>query len=130
MVTICCRGWRFEMLEAVVDEIEAGIFTWCLETDTLFGDSAVGELFGLDPADTLKGLPIGAYLSRIVEEDRIAVASAISQAVRDGQPYRAEYHVIDSNGDVRPVAAFGRCFRDKTGNPIHYAGIVHPLDQL
>ena len=118
------------MLEFAVEETEAGIFAWCLDTDILYGDSAVGELFGLNPNDTIMGLPIGDYLSRVVEDDRPRVAAAISQAVKDGQPYRAEYRVVDSSGAIRLVAAFGRCFRDRAGNPVHYAGIVHPLDAL
>jgi PAS domain S-box-containing protein len=109
---------------------EAGIYTWCLEDDTLYADTALAALFGLDPAATLKGLPVTDYIARVHPEDQGPLATLIRQAIEDGHPYRAEYRVLDAEGSIRPVVAFGRCFRDRTGHPVHYAGIVHPLDRL
>lgn len=115
-------------VEYFTDDVEAGIFTWCLATDTLFADSAVAALFGLDPYLTVRGLPIADYLAWVHPEDRPPLARRISEAVIDGGPYSAAYRVVDPAGQVRQVMSFGRCFRDKTGNPAHYAGIVHPYD--
>ncbi len=107
---------------------EAGIFTWCLEEDTLYADTALAALFGLDPAATLKGLPVAEYMARVHPDDRGIVADRIRRALVDGQSYWAEFRVTDAQGAVRTVMSFGRCFRDRTGVPAHYAGIVHPLD--
>lgn len=109
---------------------EAGIYTWCLENDTLYADTALAALFGLDPAATLKGLPVTEYMARVHPEDQGAVATLIRQAIEDGHPYRAEYRVLDAAGATRSVIAFGRCFRDRAGIPALYAGIVHPVDRL
>jgi len=116
--------------DADLSEYEAGIYVWSLDTDVLFGDTAIADLFGMDADQTVSGLPLSAYLARVVPEDKATVSRAIAQAVRDGQPYHAEYRVIDRLGDVRWVMALGRCFRDKTGNPVHHAGIVYPLERL
>jgi PAS domain S-box-containing protein len=109
---------------------EAGIYTWCLEDDTLYGDTALAALFGLDPKKTLSGLPVTDYIARVHPDDQEAVADLIRIAVEGGNPYQAEYRVMDASGRVRPVMAFGRCFRDKAGVPAHYAGIVHSIDNL
>jgi PAS domain S-box-containing protein len=109
---------------------EAGIYTWCLEHDTLYGDTAIATLFGLDPGATLKGLPVTDYIARVHPEDQGAVATLIRRAIEEGDPYRAEYRVMDATGEIRSVIAFGRCFRDGAGIPVHYAGIVHPIDRL
>ena len=101
-------------------------FTWCLATDRLYADTAVAFLFGLDVASTLTGRPSVDYLSRIHPSDRPFVAKLWSKAITTGTPYRAEYRVTGSDGRTRGVMAFGRCFQDQTGNPVHYAGIVHP----
>ncbi|MCB5205253.1 PAS domain-containing protein [Neorhizobium sp. T786] len=111
-------------------EDEAGIFTWCLDTGKLYGDSTVASIFGLDPHRTEVGLPASAYADRIYAEDRGAVAALVSKAIRDGRPYRAEYRVVDPAGFPRWVLAFGRCFRDPTGNPKYYSGIIYPADEL
>jgi PAS domain-containing protein len=109
---------------------EAGIYTWCLGDDALYADTALAILFGLDPANTLSGLPVTDYLARIHPDDQDTVADLIRTAVEGGQPYQAEYRVVDASGRIRPVMAFGRCFRDRTGVPVHYAGIVHPTGNL
>lgn len=111
-------------------EYEAGIFTWCLDEERLYGDTTIAAIFGLDPHRTVTGLPVSAYADRIHAEDRGHVAALVSKAVRDGRPYRAEYRVIDPEGEPVSVVAFGRCFRDHTGNPKYYSGIIHPIDGL
>ena len=119
-----------ELLEPVDVEDEAGIFTWCLDEGRLYGDTMIAAIFGLDPRLTVTGLPVSDYADRIHAEDRPNVAALVSDAVRDGQPYRAEYRVIDPEGEAKWVIAFGRCFRDRTGNPKYYSGIIHPADGL
>ncbi|MBX5160550.1 MULTISPECIES: PAS domain-containing protein [unclassified Rhizobium] len=103
---------------------EPGIFTWDLATDTVYADSALANLFGLDPEQTISGLPIIKYLDRIHPDDKPSVAKAISDSVMTGDPYRHDYRVFDGSGQMVAVAAFGRCFRDQAGNPSQYAGIV------
>jgi PAS domain S-box-containing protein len=111
-------------------EEEAGIYTWCLEEDTLYADTALAALFGLDPAATLRGLPVTDYMARVHPDDQAAVADLVRQAVEFGRPYRAEYRVLDTSGSTRRVMAYGRCFRDREGVPAHYAGIIQPIDTL
>lgn len=107
---------------------EAGIWTWSIENDMVFADTAVAKLFGLDQEETLHGLPVERFLTRIHASDRPRIARNISQAIIDGLPYRQEYRVQDYRGAIRWVMAHGRCFRDRSGNPVHYAGIVHPVE--
>lgn len=109
------------------DDQEAGIFSWNVGDDVLYADTAVAFLFGLDPQETLAGLPGQRYLDRIHPDDRPATAALWSEAIQTGKPYHAEYRVTGLDGNERLVMAFGRCFRQPTGDPTHYAGIVHPV---
>jgi len=113
-----------------LEALEAGIFIWFLDTDTLYGDTTIAALFGLDPQETVRGLPLMNYIQRIHPQDQPQVARLITEAVKTGEPYHAEYRVFDAFDEPRWVMAMGRCFRDKGNNPRHYAGIVHPLDAL
>jgi len=110
------------------DAEEPGIFTWELATDKVYADSALANLFGLDPEQTLTGLPVIRYLDRIHPDDKPSVAKAISESVITGNPYRCDYRVFDRSGQIVAVAALGRCFRDEDGNPSQYAGIVFPTN--
>src|SRR5687768_10648855 len=107
-------------------ELEAGIYTWSLEDDRLYGDTAVAALFGLDPERTIRGLPLTTYMARVHEGDRQMLAALIAQAVRDGRPFNAEYRVRNDHEEFELVMALGRCFRDPTGNPTIYSGIIYP----
>lgn len=107
---------------------EVGIWTWSIDSNMVFADTAVAKLFGLEQQDTLRGLPLEEYLARVHVSDRPRLARSIRRAIIDAMPYREEYRVHDRNGIARLVMAHGRCFRDRSGNPVHYAGIVHPVD--
>lgn len=120
-----------EQLAVVADEVqEAGIWTWSIDEDLLYADTAFAKLFGIDLDEALRGLPIERYLARIHAEDRGRIAQSITDAVIGGAAYYAEYKVSDYLGLTRQVITFGRCFRSRLGNPVHVAGIAYPLDSL
>ncbi len=109
---------------------EAGIYTWSLENDRLYGDTAIAALFGLEPAETIRGLPLMSYLDRVHTDDRPMLAALIAKAVEDGLPYNAEYRVQNALNEFELVMAVGRCFRDPAGNPSIYSGIIYPVEKL
>lgn len=109
---------------------EAGIFTWVVESNLIFGDTLVASLFGLDPRQTVKGLPFESYLARVHEEDRAETKRLIKQAILDGQSYHAEHRLMNASGAYRWSVAMGRCFQNENSMPLFFSGIVYPIDQL
>ncbi len=117
-----------ERLES--SEIEAGIYTWSMEDDRLYGDTAVAALFGLDPLQTVRGLPLASYMERVHMDDRPGLAALIAKAVRDGRSHNAEYRVRNAHGEFEFVMSSGRCFHGPDGTPAIYSGIIYPLQKL
>jgi PAS domain-containing protein len=113
-----------------VESTEAGIFTWVLESNLIFGDSLVAALFGLDREQISRGLPFEAYLARVHERDRAETKHLIKQAILDGQPYYAEHRLMDASGFYRWSVAMGRCFQNENSMPLLFSGIVYPVDRL
>ena len=107
----------------------AGLYTWDLGTDTLYADSAMAELFGLDGALTEHGLPQRRYLDRVFADDRAALAGAIRTAILTGEAFQESYRVHKWDGRIVRVLALGRCFRDVDNHPRFYAGIVFPMPE-
>jgi PAS domain-containing protein len=105
---------------------DPGLFTWDLSSDLVYADSAVASLFGLDPSMTERGLPIRTYLERVHPDDRASLAKQISDAIIAEHPTEQFYRTLGLLGKYNAVRVFGRCFRDKTDNPVHYAGVVIP----
>jgi PAS domain S-box-containing protein len=106
---------------------DAGIYTWDIVRNLVFADSALAELFGLDPAATVRGLPLEDYLARVHPDDRPELAKKISEVLVADIAQQNTYRVWGRDGRYRMVAAFGRAFRDHGGSPILYSGIVVPV---
>ncbi|MCM2435347.1 PAS domain-containing protein [Agrobacterium rosae] len=111
-------------------DMEAGIYTWSLADDRLYGDTAIAALFGLDPLQTIRGLPLSSYIDRVHVSDQPLLTALIAKAVQDGLPYSAEYRVRNALNEFEFVMAVGRCFRDPAGNPSLYSGIIYPVRGL
>jgi PAS domain-containing protein len=107
---------------------DAGLFTWDMNADLVYADSALAALFGLDAAETERGLPVQAYLDRVHPDDVAGLAKQISDAIIAQHPTVQHYRSMNATGSYVRVSAFGRCFRDRNNNPIHYAGIVVPSE--
>ncbi|KAA0690256.1 diguanylate cyclase [Neorhizobium sp. P12A] len=112
------------------DVPEAGIYTWDIQKNLVFADAALADLFGLDPAETKRGLPLEAYLARVHPDDRPMLAKSISQSIIAESPQQHPYRVRGRHGAYTPVTAFGRAFRDRADTPVLYSGIVIPTASL
>jgi PAS domain S-box-containing protein len=114
----------FEIFEDVA--ADAGIYTWDIVRNLVFADSAIAELFGLDPAATVRGLPLETYLRRVHPDDQPQLARKISEVLVADIAQQDTYRVQGRDGRYRLVAAFGRAFRDHSGSPVLYSGIIVP----
>jgi PAS domain-containing protein len=108
---------------------EAGIFTWDVRSNVLFGDSAVAKHFGLSEAEVAAGLPLESYLKRVHEADKPLLELAIKKTINSKIPYRAEYRTLSIDGNWTRVMAFGRCFYSSDGKPSSFSGIIHPVPE-
>ncbi|MEB2846697.1 PAS domain-containing protein [Endobacterium cereale] len=113
------------MTESVPD---AGFYTWDLPENILYADGALSALFGLDPSAAETGLPIEAYLERVHPDDRPRLAKTISDSIVGHHPQQETYRVMSALGYYTTVASYGRVFRDASGNPCRYVGIVIPAE--
>ena len=60
---------------------DKGIFTWDIEKNIVFADRAVARLHGLNPEETVRGLPIEVYLARVHPDDRPRLAEGITETI-------------------------------------------------
>ena len=103
---------------------EPGIYTWDIQSDLVFADSAVARLFGLDVDDAKHGLPLESYLGRVHPDDRPILAKSITDTIVADVPQQQVYRVRGFDETYKAVAAFGRAFHTRDGTLIAYAGVV------
>lgn len=125
-------GMRMNVLDVEsgfdVDESDdAGIYTWDIPANTLFADAALADLFGLDPSETKRGLPLERYFERVHRDDRNDLGHAIRRAIEGDQPFQENYRVHRADNSIAHIMAFGRVFRDAIGEPCRFSGIVFPM---
>jgi len=107
---------------------DAGFYSWDIPENILYADAALSALFGIDPDQAEKGLPIDVYLERVHPDDRPRLAKTIRDSIVEHHPQQETYRVLGVTGKYVAVASYGRGFRDSAGNPIRYVGIVIPAE--
>jgi len=93
-------------------------------------DVRSGALRWSEGADRVFGAPGGgapgtaeAYLALVHEEDRPTAARAVQSALESGsQRYTVRHRVIDREGAVRWIEAYGRVVRDEQGRAVRTRG--------
>lgn len=109
---------------------EAGIFTWNVCSDIVFGDSSIALLFGFPLDVAMNGQKMSAYLGRIHPDDLPAVAQEMHSAITSSNSYSCEYRVRGALNIYRKVASCGRCFRSADRDLTQFAGIIYPVPTI
>lgn len=108
----------------------SGRWVWNMAEGRLHADAHFAMLCGLDPAALREGAPTAAFVSGVVDEDRLKVRIALAGVRHGSDSFAKEYRVRGADGAVRWVSARGRVERDGAGAPVHLAGqLVDITDQ-
>lgn len=126
------RNVQSQVFGTGTDTDSLGFYSWNVPENLVFGDDSFAAFFGFDIPALRQGLPIEAILERIHVDDRPRIAQAIHTAILQGGLYQEAYRIVRPEGDALTVLASGRCFRDETGTPACWAGMIvaDPLEQL
>lgn len=121
-------GQKFEGPSSVtVVAGDSGTYSWDLSTNTIVAGANVARFFDL-PFDLVKeGLPVERFIEKVHSGDRGAVAKAIHDAIITGDPYQQDYRLVHADGTITRVMALGQCFRDASGTPSQYVGMVFQM---
>jgi hypothetical protein len=103
---------------------DSGTYSWDLSTNTIVAGANVARFFDL-PFDLVKaGLPIERYIEKVHSDDRGTVARTIHDAIITGDPYQQDYRLVHADGTITRVMMLGQCFRNASGTPSQYVGMV------
>ncbi len=100
-----------------------GTWDWDVPNDRITADERFARLYGVDVAKAKAGAPIADFFTAIHPDDTQRASAAIEQAVRSGEPFSAEYRLLQPDGEVRWVVAQGRCTLAPDGTPLRFPGV-------
>ncbi len=95
-------------LAAAVEAGSVAAWTWDLASDLVVGDRLLAEMFGVDPAGALAGLPPGQYLPAMHPDDAGWVGERLRRAAREGQLGDLEFRITSPGKPLRWVVSRGR----------------------
>ncbi len=126
------RDMRSQAFQTGGDTDSVGFYSWNLAENHVFGDDNFARFFAFEVKELRQGMPIEVFLERVHIDDRPRIAKAIHTAIVQGGLYQETYRIVRPDGDVLMVLASGRCFKDETGTPAGWAGMIvpDPLDRL
>ncbi|MHB9147437.1 MAG: protein kinase domain-containing protein [Candidatus Amoebophilus sp.] len=126
------RQMAEELLHAVTHDLQlaleaskAGTWNWRIGSDKVTWDEACYALFGLTPSE-FKGT-YDAVIACVHPDDREPLNQDVKRCIEQDIPHDMEYRVIWPDGSQHIIAAQGRVYRDKSGQPIKMAGVCLDL---
>ncbi|MFM0729936.1 response regulator [Paraburkholderia sediminicola] len=100
--------------------------TWVLDvrTGTVTGDERFARTFSFPLDEAAKGVERNAAAQVIHPDDQPLNERMTIEAMRTGQPFRAEYRIRRPDGDYMWVQANGQCEFDEQGEPTRFPGVL------
>ena len=115
---------REERLVSALHSAEVGWWDWEIATDMVIGSPTLAQVFGLDPDEAARGLPLDAFFGNIHPADSRWLRESIDEAMETGASFEEEYRLVAPDGVERWVSARGRCLRDEHGEPWRFPGVI------
>ncbi len=107
-------------LELALEETDAGVWEWDVDTDEVVWDESTERLFGYEPG-SFPETP-EAVRRRIHSDDFLRVVDRAERAVETGGEYRADFRVVHPDGEVRWLQGRG-VVEYEDGEPDRMLGI-------
>jgi signal transduction histidine kinase/PAS domain-containing protein/ActR/RegA family two-component response regulator len=106
-----------------------GTWDWDVARDRVVADERFATLYGVDPTLAAAGAPIAAFMQRVHADDRHALEQAITATLATGEPFNAEYRLVQDDGSFRWVVAQGRPMLDIDGTPLRFPGVTYDITE-
>ncbi len=101
-----------------------GRWNWDIRENLVYTDEKFASLYGIQPEHAVAGASIEQFLRKVHPDDLARVQQLISEAVRMGGEYEAEYRLVQEDGSVRWVSTRGRCRLDEHGEAFTFPGVA------
>ena len=107
-----------------------GVGTWDFDiaADRVVADPRFAEIYGVDPIVAREGAPLSEFFQAMHPGDAERVGDEIKRTLDTHKPFRSEYRLIQSDGQVRWVSAEGRIVMDADGR-LRFPGVTFDITE-
>lgn len=114
-----------ERLTLALDAAQMGLWDWDLLTARVFWTAQHEQLFDYAPGTSERFYE--DWANRVHPEDLPRAEQAIQEALSQQQDYACQYRIIWSDGSVRWIDSFGRCYANTEGQPMRLLGMSRDI---
>lgn len=110
-----------DRLVVATEAVEAGIWDWDIQNNTLNCDVRMHEFYQIEP--TIDSTIFKAWEVRLHPNCAARVALELNESIETGKPFKSEFSLLLPNGDVRNIRARALLQKDGHGRAWHLVGI-------
>jgi PAS domain S-box-containing protein len=111
-----------ERLRLTLKSTGIAVWTWNIAANSIEADENCSVLFGLPIGEFPKG--IEGFSVMLHPDDRERVQQEVGASVERGAEYDTEFRVVWPDGTVRFVAARGKVYHGREGQPERFTGVT------
>jgi len=109
--------------ELIINGIEAGIWDWDLQYDTVWWSSKFYELLGYEAGEI--NTSFNAFFNTLLhQDDKAKVEQLIGEHLYQKKPYKTEIRLLCRSGEYKWFQTSGQAMWNKEGKPIKMAGSI------
>lgn len=101
-----------------------GTWEWDVATDRVVADERFSEMYGVDPAIGLAGVPRETFSRALHPDDVERNRTEILAVLESGDMYVSEYRLAVPERPLRWLSVRGQVYRDPDGTPNRLSGVV------
>jgi PAS domain S-box-containing protein len=105
-----------------------GNWSWHLHSGKVEWSDELYRIFGLEPQSIQ--LDLDTYSSLLHPEDREMVLATVKQSVDEHKSYELVHRILQKNGKVKVVQAYGEVVLDKDGQPYEVVGTAQDVTEM
>lgn len=104
---------------------DTGCFEWDIRTNKVEWSDGLFRIYGLEPQQF--GATLEAFMERVVPEDRLAVQTAIQEALESTGSFSCTERIVHASGEIRYLKSSGEVVRDTDGEPLRLVGVCRDV---
>ena len=109
-------------LDLALQAAHMGVWRWEINENKRYYDDLACQILGINTA-TFNGADEEFY-TVVYPDDRGKIKSSLARAIEQDVPFDLTFRVVWPEGSIRYIASRGRLFRDDSGRPARFNGIV------
>ena len=112
-----------ERLSIAIESGGFGIWEWDIPEDRIIWDDRVYEIYGINRAEHPEPKYNNWFIKLLHPEDQELLDNSVTQALKNQRKFNQEFRLINADGSIRYIKAYGLIQRNEQGEAVRMIGL-------